>query len=98
MNFLLLGSLRPSIASMILIIIQMLTNLEIYGMPITSVEIFYNRIADILNITEKEQQKICYFMDDLNIDLFKIEEHLQMSNYLDTISFSSDYQPHQSNR
>ena len=54
----------------------------IYRIPNTSVEIFNDRIADILNTAEKEQ-KICYFMGDLNIDLFKTEEHRQTSNFLD---------------
>ena len=54
----------------------------IYRIPDTSVEIFNDRIADILNTTE-EEQKIFYFMGDLNIDLFKTEEHRQTSNFLD---------------
>ena len=50
----------------------------IHRMSKTSVEIF----DDILNTAEREQ-KICYSMGDLNIDLFKTEEHRQTSNYLD---------------
>ena len=73
----------------------------IYRIPNTSVEIFNDRITDILNTAEKEQ-KICYFMGDLNIDLFKTEEHWQTSNFFDIMYshslFSSDYQTHQSNR
>ena len=54
----------------------------IYRIPNTPIEVFNDRIADILNTAEKEQ-KICYFMGDLNIDLFKTEEHRQTSHFLD---------------
>ena len=40
--------------------------------------------TDILNTTEKEQ-KICYILGDLKIDLFKTEEHPQTSNYWDIL-------------
>ena len=54
----------------------------IYRIPNTPIEVFNDRIADILNTAEREQ-KICYFMGDLNIDLFKTEEHRHTSDFLD---------------
>ena len=64
----------------------------IYRIPNTPIEVFNDRIADILNTAEKER-KMCYFTGDLNIDLFKTEEHQQTSNFLD-IMYSHDHIDH----
>ena len=53
-------------------------------MPDTSVDVFNERIADILNTVCKEH-KIFYCIGDLNIDLFKYDVHKPTSAILDTI-------------
>ena len=42
----------------------------IYRMPNTSLDIFNDRIGNIMNIMTREN-KLCYFLGDLNIDLLK---------------------------
>ena len=56
----------------------------IYRMPNSSIDIFNDRLNDILNIIYRER-KICYFLGDLNIDLLKYEEHRPTSEFLDLI-------------
>ena len=56
----------------------------IYRMPDSAVDVFHERILDILNTVCKEH-KIFYCIDDLNIDLFKHHVHKPSSGMLDTI-------------
>ena len=56
----------------------------IYRMPDASVDIFNERITDILNIIDREK-KIIYLIGDLNIDLFKCESHKPTSTVLDIL-------------
>ena len=60
-------------------------------MPNSSIDIFNDRLNDILNIIHRER-KICYFLGDLNIDLLKYEEHRPASQFLDLI-YSYDVFP-----
>ena len=55
-----------------------------YRMPDSSVDIFNERLADILNSVQKEN-KLFYLLGDLNIDLFKHDVHRPTSEFLDTI-------------
>ena len=64
----------------------------IYKIPDTPIEVFNDHIADILNTAEKEQ-KTCHLIGDLNIDLFKTEEHRQTSNFLDIMYPHSLFPP-----
>ena len=54
----------------------------IYRMPNTSLDIFNDRVASILNAITREN-KLCYFLGDLNIDLLKHENHSPTSGFLD---------------
>ena len=56
----------------------------IYRMPNTSLDIFDDRIANIMNTITREN-KLCYFLGDLNIDLLKHENHSPTSGFLDTM-------------
>ena len=56
----------------------------IYWMPNTSLDIFDDRIANIMNTITREN-KLCYFLGDLNIDLLKHENHSPTSGFLDTM-------------
>ena len=56
----------------------------VYGMPDSSVDMFNERLADILNSVQKEN-KLFYLLGDLNIDLFKHDVHRPTSEFLDTI-------------
>ena len=53
-------------------------------MPDASVDIFNERITDILNVIDREK-KIIYLIGDLNIDLFKCESHKPTSTALDIL-------------
>ena len=53
-------------------------------MPDSSVDIFNDRMADILNMVNKET-KLFYVLGDLNIDLLKYEEHRLTSSFLDML-------------
>jgi hypothetical protein len=53
-------------------------------MPDSSIDLFNDRINDILNTVNKEN-KIFYLMGDLNIDFLKSEQHKPTSNFVDTI-------------
>ena len=56
----------------------------IYRMPDSSVDVFNERISDILNTVWKEH-KIFHCIGDLNIDFFKYDVHKPTSANLDTI-------------
>ena len=56
----------------------------VYRMPDSSVDMFNERLADILNSVQKEN-KLFYLLGDLNIDLFKHDVHRPTSEFLDTI-------------
>ena len=56
----------------------------IYRMPDSSVDVFNERMCDILNVVTKEK-KICYLVGDLNIDLLKHEEHRPTSDFVDIL-------------
>ena len=53
-----------------------------YRMPDSSVEIFNERISDILNTIQKEK-KIFYLTGDLNIDFLKSDIHTSTSSLID---------------
>ena len=56
----------------------------IYRMPDSSVEVFNERINDIMNTIQREN-KTCYLLGDLNIDFLKCDGHKPTSDFLDTI-------------
>ena len=56
----------------------------IYRMPNTCMEIFNDRMSDIMNIVQRER-KICYFHGDLNVDLLKHESHQSTAAFLDSL-------------
>ena len=56
----------------------------IYRTPDSSVEVFNDRINDIMN-TIQRVNKICYLLGDLSIDFLKCDGHKLTSDYLDTI-------------
>ena len=56
----------------------------IYRMPNTCMEIFNDRMADIMNIVQRERQ-ICYFLGDLNVNLLKYESNQSTTAFLDTL-------------
>ena len=53
-------------------------------MPDASVDIFNERITDILNVIDRDK-KIIYLIGDLNIDIFKCESHKPTSTALDIL-------------
>ena len=56
----------------------------IYRMPNSSVDVFNDRISDILNVIQKEH-KLCYFLGDLNIDFLKADDHRATGELLDVL-------------
>ena len=56
----------------------------IYRMPNSSVDVFNDRISDILNIIQKEH-KLCYFLGDLNIDFLKADDHRATGELFDVL-------------
>ena len=56
----------------------------IYRMPDSSVDIFSDRMNDVLNIIQNER-KLCYILGDLNIDFLKHDEHRPTSTFLDVL-------------
>ena len=56
----------------------------IYRMPNTCMEIFNDRMSDIMNIVQRER-KTCYFLGDPNVDLLKYESHQSTAAFLDTL-------------
>ena len=56
----------------------------IYRMPNTSLDIFNDRIGNIMNIITREN-KLCYFLGDWNIDHLKQESYSLTSEFLDIL-------------
>ena len=56
----------------------------IYRMPDSSVDIFSDRMNDVLNTIQNER-KLCYILGDLNIDFLKHDEHRSTSTFLDVL-------------
>ena len=56
----------------------------IYRMPDSSVDVFNERICDIMKMITKEK-KTCYLVGDLNIDLQKHEEHRPTYDFVDIL-------------
>ena len=56
----------------------------IYRMPDSSVEVFNERINDIMSIKQRENET-CYLLRDFNIDFLKSDGHKPTSDFLDTI-------------
>ena len=56
----------------------------IYRMPDSSVEVFNDRINDIMSTIQRENNT-CYPLGDLNIDFLKSDGHKLTSDFLDTI-------------
>ena len=56
----------------------------IYRMPNSSVDVFNDRISDILNVLQRER-KLCYLLGNLNIDLLKAEDHKATGELLDVL-------------
>ena len=54
----------------------------IYRIPNTCMEIFNDRMSDIMNIVQREWE-ICYFLGDLNVDLLIHESHQSTAVFLD---------------
>ena len=63
----------------------------VYRMPNTSLDIFNDRIGNIMNIITREN-KLCHFLGDLNIDLLKHENHSPTSEFLDIMYSYSMFQ------
>ena len=57
---------------------------DMYRIPNTYMEIFDDRVSDIMNIVQRER-KICYLLGDLNVDLLKYESHQSTAASLDTL-------------
>ena len=55
-----------------------------YRMPNSSVEIFNERISDILNAIQREK-KIFYLIGDLNIDFLKSDAHISTNSLIDVL-------------
>ena len=53
-------------------------------MPDSSVEVFHERVNDIMSTMQREN-KTCYLLGDLNIDFLKSDGHKPTSDFLDTI-------------
>ena len=56
----------------------------VYRMPDSSIDIFNDRMTDIMNKVNKEN-KLFYMLGDLNIDLLKYEEHRLTSSFVDIL-------------
>ena len=56
----------------------------IFRMPDSSVDVFNETMCDILNVVTKEN-KICYLMGELKIDLLIHEEHGVASDFVDIL-------------
>ena len=53
-------------------------------MPNACVDVFMDRLTDIMNVIEKEHQ-LCYIMGDLNIDFLKADDHKSTGALLDVL-------------
>ena len=56
----------------------------IYRMPNSSVDVFNDRISEVMNVIQKER-KLCYLMGDLNIDFLKADDHRATGELLDVL-------------
>ena len=56
----------------------------IYRMPDSSVDMFSNRMNDVMNTIQNER-KLCYILGDLNIGFLKHDEHRPTSTFLDVL-------------
>ena len=56
----------------------------LYRMPNSSIEVFNDRITDILNVANREN-KLIYLLGDINIDFLKTDEHSPTSSFVDTL-------------
>ena len=56
----------------------------IYRMPNSSVDVFNDRISDVMNVIKKER-KLCYLMGDLNIDFLRADDHRATGELLDVL-------------
>ena len=56
----------------------------VYRMPDSSVDVFNERITDIMNVMQKEN-KMVYVMSDLNIDFLKSDVHKSTNSLLDVL-------------
>ena len=56
----------------------------VYRMPDSLVDVFNERLTDMLNFVHREN-KLFYLLGDLNIDLFKHDVHRPTSEFLDAI-------------
>ena len=48
----------------------------------SSVDVFNDRISDVINVIQKER-KLCYLLGDLNIDFLKADDHRATGELLD---------------
>ena len=73
----------------------------LYRMPNACVDVFNERMCDVLNTVQKER-KICYFLGDLNIDLLKCENHKPTATFLENLYtysvISTDNETNQNNK
>ena len=53
-------------------------------MPNSSIEVFNDRITDILNVANREN-KLIYLLGDINIYFLKTDEHSPTSSFVDTL-------------
>ena len=53
-------------------------------MPNSSVDVFNDRISDVMNVIQKER-KLCYLLGDLNIDFLKADDHRATGELLDVL-------------
>ena len=56
----------------------------IYRMPNSSVDVFNDRISEVMNVIQKER-KLCYLMGDLNIDFLRADDHRATGELLDVL-------------
>ena len=56
----------------------------LYRMPNACDDVFNERMCDVLNVVQKERNT-CYFLGDLNIDLFKCENHKPTATFLENL-------------
>ena len=64
----------------------------IYRMPNSSVDVFNDRISDVMNVIQKEG-KLCYLLGDLNIDFPKADDHRATGELLDVLYCNNMFQP-----
>ena len=62
----------------------------VYRMPDSSIDDFNDRVADILNVINKENT-LFYMLEDLNIELLKCDEHRLTSSFIDILYSNNVY-------